>query len=105
MRENNGRTDTNPNADASVELFTYDSECSLVVAHASFRRISSRVGGSTRHGSGLRGVRNGRCGPVRARPVISQDHDRDCESAPATPRQVSKIDGPRNRTQERRGEK
>jgi len=74
MRENNVRTHTDSNADASVELFTYDSEWSLVRWRARVIQFTSRVGGSTRYGSGLRGVGNSgtaRCGKglVTLRPI------------------------------------
>ena len=42
-------------------------------------------------------------GEVNTCPVISQDHDRDSESVPATPRQVNKTDSPRDYTQENEG--
>lgn len=52
MNENNVRTDTNTNAGASVELFTYDSEAPGVVALA-------RPGGSPLGSVGALGTEAG----------------------------------------------
>lgn len=111
MRENNVQTHTDAYADASVELFTYDSECSLVRWRTRVIQ-EDHLPGRWEHSARKRPARRGeqRRGPVRERST----HDQHVPSlakitigiaspCPLPHRQVNETDSPRDRTQENEG--